>query len=188
VRAAAAGLTHRSQLTAQLGFAWHGCARSLLRRCVAQAVAAGRAGRRPLSALGDHEWQPTGGAQSFGSDDLDDDVADASWPQSEDGVLATFVLQPWWPDPQLGAEARGGTRHELRREAAAAGRPAEWLVRRMRTTLGRATHYGRQRCELVVAGPEGAASVASFLAAVLTEIYLCNFCAYQEILRRIGRG
>eukprot|EP01047_Picozoa_sp_COSAG01_P013007 COSAG01_NODE_601_length_14954_cov_175.954359_8_plen_185_part_00 len=170
-----------------LSLAWHGCARSLWRRCVAQAVAAGRTGRRPLGALADHEGQLAGGAQSFGSDDLDDDVADASWPQSEDGVLATFVLQPWWPDPQLGAEARGGTRHELRREAAA-GRPAEWLVRRVRTTLGRATHYGRQRCELAVAGPEGAASVASFLAAFLTEIYLCNFCSCQEILRRNGRG
>jgi hypothetical protein len=37
-------------------------------------------------------------------------------------------------------------------------------------------------------GGAGAASVASFLAAVLTEIYLCNVCAYQEILRRNGRG
>jgi MFS family permease len=34
----------------------------------------------------------------------------------------------------------------------------------------------------------GAASVASFLAAVLTEIHLCNVCSYQEILRRNGRG
>eukprot|EP01047_Picozoa_sp_COSAG01_P059075 COSAG01_NODE_7046_length_3377_cov_4.561853_3_plen_66_part_00 len=34
----------------------------------------------------------------------------------------------------------------------------------------------------------GAASVASFQAAVLTEIYLCNVCSYQEILRRNGRG
>eukprot|EP01047_Picozoa_sp_COSAG01_P055285 COSAG01_NODE_6138_length_3829_cov_4.557105_3_plen_126_part_00 len=34
----------------------------------------------------------------------------------------------------------------------------------------------------------GAASVASLLAAVLTEIYLCNACSYQEILRRNGRG
>jgi hypothetical protein len=37
---------------------------------------------------------------------------------------------------------------------------------------------------------DGAASVASFLteAAVLTEIYLCNVCSCQEILRRNGRG
>jgi uncharacterized membrane protein YozB (DUF420 family) len=35
---------------------------------------------------------------------------------------------------------------------------------------------------------DGAASVASFLAAVFTEIYLCNVCSYQEILRRNGRG
>jgi hypothetical protein len=34
----------------------------------------------------------------------------------------------------------------------------------------------------------GVASVASFLAAVLTEIYLCNVCACHEILRRSGRG
>jgi hypothetical protein len=34
----------------------------------------------------------------------------------------------------------------------------------------------------------GAASVASFLAAVLAEIYLCNVCSCQEILRRNGRG
>jgi hypothetical protein len=30
--------------------------------------------------------------------------------------------------------------------------------------------------------------VASLLAAVLTEIYLCNVCSCQEILRRNGRG
>jgi hypothetical protein len=34
----------------------------------------------------------------------------------------------------------------------------------------------------------GAAAVASFLAAVLTEIYLCNVCSYQEILRSNKRG
>eukprot|EP01047_Picozoa_sp_COSAG01_P038722 COSAG01_NODE_3158_length_6489_cov_2.264945_2_plen_155_part_00 len=34
----------------------------------------------------------------------------------------------------------------------------------------------------------GAASVASFLAAVLAEIHLCNVCSCQEILRRNGRG
>jgi hypothetical protein len=32
------------------------------------------------------------------------------------------------------------------------------------------------------------AAVASFEAAVLTEIYLCNVCSCQEILRRSGRG
>jgi hypothetical protein len=31
-------------------------------------------------------------------------------------------------------------------------------------------------------------AVASFEAAVLTEIYLCNVCSWQEILRRNGRG
>jgi hypothetical protein len=34
----------------------------------------------------------------------------------------------------------------------------------------------------------GAASVASFLAAVFTEIYLCDVCSCQEVLRRNGRG
>jgi hypothetical protein len=34
----------------------------------------------------------------------------------------------------------------------------------------------------------GAASAASFLAAVLTEIYPCNVFSCQEILRRNGRG
>jgi hypothetical protein len=34
----------------------------------------------------------------------------------------------------------------------------------------------------------GAAAVASFLAAVLTEIHLCDVCSCQEILRRNGRG
>jgi ubiquitin-activating enzyme E1 C len=33
-----------------------------------------------------------------------------------------------------------------------------------------------------------AAAVASCLAAVLTEIYLCGICSCQEILRRNGRG
>jgi hypothetical protein len=37
------------------------------------------------------------------------------------------------------------------------------------------------------AGP-GAAAVASFLVAVLTEIYLYDVCSCQEILRRNGRG
>jgi hypothetical protein len=35
---------------------------------------------------------------------------------------------------------------------------------------------------------DGAASVASFLAAVLAGIYLCSVCSCQEILSRNGRG
>jgi hypothetical protein len=35
---------------------------------------------------------------------------------------------------------------------------------------------------------QGAAAVASVLAAVLTEIYLCDVCCCREILRRNGRG
>ena len=34
----------------------------------------------------------------------------------------------------------------------------------------------------------GAASVVSFVAAVVTEIYLCDVCSCQETLRRHGRG
>eukprot|EP01049_Picozoa_sp_SAG25_P015028 SAG25_NODE_2891_length_1331_cov_0.860390_1_plen_106_part_00 len=34
----------------------------------------------------------------------------------------------------------------------------------------------------------GAVAVASFVAAILTEIYLCNVCSCQEIVRRNGRG
>jgi hypothetical protein len=34
----------------------------------------------------------------------------------------------------------------------------------------------------------GAAAAASVLAAVLTEIYLCNVCSCHAILRRNGRG
>jgi hypothetical protein len=37
-----------------------------------------------------------------------------------------------------------------------------------------------QVCRMATSRP-GAASVASFLAAVLTEIYLCNVCYYQEV-------
>jgi hypothetical protein len=37
-------------------------------------------------------------------------------------------------------------------------------------------------------GGGGAAAVASFLAAVLTEIYLCNVCSCPKLLRRNGRG
>jgi hypothetical protein len=36
--------------------------------------------------------------------------------------------------------------------------------------------------------PGGAASVASFVTAVFTELYLCNVCSCQEITRRNGRG
>jgi hypothetical protein len=41
---------------------------------------------------------------------------------------------------------------------------------------------------LMLLAADGAAAVASFLAAVLAEIYLCNVCSCQEMLRRNGRG
>jgi acyl-CoA synthetase (AMP-forming)/AMP-acid ligase II len=46
----------------------------------------------------------------------------------------------------------------------------------------------RGRWRLLARGGGGAAAVASFLAAVLTEIYLCSVCSCPEILRRNGRG
>jgi hypothetical protein len=42
--------------------------------------------------------------------------------------------------------------------------------------------------EPVLAANLGAAAVASFEAALLTEIYLRSVCSCQEILRRNGRG
>jgi hypothetical protein len=36
--------------------------------------------------------------------------------------------------------------------------------------------------------PRGAAAIASFVAAALTEIYLCGVCSRQEILSRNGRA
>jgi hypothetical protein len=46
------------------------------------------------------------------------------------------------------------------------------------------------RCLVAAANtvPEEAVEGASLLAAVLTEMYLCNVCSYPEILRRNGRG
>jgi D-2-hydroxyacid dehydrogenase (NADP+) len=41
---------------------------------------------------------------------------------------------------------------------------------------------------LLITPHTGAASDASFWAAVLAEIYLCNVCSYQETLRRNERG
>eukprot|EP01047_Picozoa_sp_COSAG01_P053602 COSAG01_NODE_5763_length_4048_cov_1.373259_3_plen_116_part_00 len=43
-------------------------------------------------------------------------------------------------------------------------------------------------CGRTFAPMAGATSVASVWAAVVTEIYLCNVCSCQEILRRNGRG
>jgi hypothetical protein len=47
-----------------------------------------------------------------------------------------------------------------------------------------AVHFVAQDCQML----PGAASVASFLAAVLAEICLCNVCPDQEILRRHGHA
>jgi hypothetical protein len=51
---------------------------------------------------------------------------------------------------------------------------------------GDGAHTGRA-CQPAGAARVGAASVASFEAGVLTEIYICNVCSCQEILRRHGR-
>jgi hypothetical protein len=47
---------------------------------------------------------------------------------------------------------------------------------------------GLRRDSGVLECEDGAASVASFLAAVLAGIYLCSVCSCQEILSRNGRG
>eukprot|EP01047_Picozoa_sp_COSAG01_P038343 COSAG01_NODE_3107_length_6575_cov_3.080296_3_plen_180_part_00 len=83
--------------------------------------------------------------------------------------------------------------------AASAGRLAKWSPARGYEEVGHAPQPGmidsasriyvecqpwRRRGGLL----SGAAAGASFLTAVLTEIYLCNVCSCQEILRRNGRG
>eukprot|EP01047_Picozoa_sp_COSAG01_P070479 COSAG01_NODE_10694_length_2103_cov_2.049955_1_plen_221_part_00 len=50
------------------------------------------------------------------------------------------------------------------------------------------SHRLLPRAARITASAAGAAAVASFLAAVLAEIYLCHVCSCQEILRRNGRG
>jgi hypothetical protein len=65
------------------------------------------------------------------------------------------------------------------------GRPStRHLVRGTRTPTGPWTSSPTTP----TAWGSGAASVASFLTAVFTEIYPCNVCSCQEILRRYGRG
>jgi hypothetical protein len=54
--------------------------------------------------------------------------------------------------------------------------------------VAEATGGRRAREAGCLAAVDGAAAVASILAAVLTEIYLCNVCSCQEMLRRNGRG
>jgi hypothetical protein len=51
-----------------------------------------------------------------------------------------------------------------------------------------ARRFAGSRAREALTPREGAAAVASFQAAVLTEIYLCDVCSCQEILRRHGRG
>jgi hypothetical protein len=52
-----------------------------------------------------------------------------------------------------------------------------------------ATHKAQQqKVAAARASERGAAAVAPFLAAVVTEIYLCSVCSCPEILRRNGRG
>jgi hypothetical protein len=66
-------------------------------------------------------------------------------------------------------------------------RPAIALLeRRLPRRVGQAVfaRAGRQLAALPPWAGRGAAAVASFLAAALTEIYLRNVCSCQEILRR----
>jgi hypothetical protein len=77
----------------------------------------------------------------------------------------------------------------------AAGTPPPRGPRRRWRRCGRSSAAASARTGGVRAQPShtaerrpGAAAVASFLAAVLTEIYLCDVCSCHEILRRNGRG
>jgi hypothetical protein len=56
----------------------------------------------------------------------------------------------------------------------------------MDEAVGEEQEEQENRAELRAAA--GAADGASFSKVVLTEIYLCNVCSCQEILRRNGRG
>jgi hypothetical protein len=96
-----------------------------------------------------------------------------------------WVVQPCPPD---GADDDGVRRPPGARSAGDSDPTSAaqvWLLR----SLGRG-RYGRAslRREFAPGCEGGAASVASFLAAVLAAIYLCNVCSCQEILRRNGRG
>jgi hypothetical protein len=77
----------------------------------------------------------------------------------------------------------GGARGGAAGEPAAAGTGLGRIAAR---GGGGSTHAGGGGGGRAVGS--GAASVAFFLAAVLTEIYLCNVCSCHEILRRDGRG
>jgi hypothetical protein len=86
---------------------------------------------------------------------------------------------------QRGANRHGGT----------AGRsPGVHAIDRARRVAQRRHWHAAQRHALLLGrgGSQhrrhGATSVASLWAAVLTEIYLCDVCSCQEILRRNGRG
>eukprot|EP01049_Picozoa_sp_SAG25_P016642 SAG25_NODE_3915_length_930_cov_1.583634_2_plen_129_part_00 len=69
--------------------------------------------------------------------------------------------------------------------------PPQDLITRVVPMLRSAPHRrhgARHHPERDAPGGLGAASLASFVAAAVTEIYLCNVCFCQEILRRNGRG
>jgi hypothetical protein len=67
---------------------------------------------------------------------------------------------------------------------------AAWRWTRRRWWRGRGVARGASPCccGCWASQRRGAASVASLLAAILTEIYLCNVCSGHEILRRNGLG
>jgi hypothetical protein len=96
-------------------------------------------------------------------------TADAGGPGDGGWSLRTDHMSGRW------GGARGGPCEIVRYSAAAE-------VALAAATL-RLSHLGAEEIRRA-----GAASVAFFLTAVFTEIYLCNVCSCQEILRRNGRG
>jgi hypothetical protein len=115
-------------------------------------------------------------------------------PEQLDMLLRFFAHEPFFESLQLDGLRRlccAGLRlgHVARGQAVCAqgevGDAFYILVRgsvtvvidgRLKRTLGRGSCFG------------AAAAVASILAAVLTEMYLCDVCSCQEILSRSGRG
>jgi hypothetical protein len=137
----------------------------------------------PKGIVYDHRWLM--GGSWFVAQDME--VTAASRTLQRCSYVWSVSLYDLFPATMMGVSAatahsqrskKGGAMALMRGDCAGAGR---WLLhsRRARCSSGR---RGRARTS------SGATSVASFLAAVLTEIYLCNACSCQEILRRNGRG
>eukprot|EP01047_Picozoa_sp_COSAG01_P009755 COSAG01_NODE_404_length_17467_cov_69.758650_8_plen_240_part_00 len=91
------------------------------------------------------------------------------------------------PQPQPGAAAAQGSRPPPRRRTQPR-RVVGVAARRVGSGGGLGSGGGTKGRGRRHPERAGAAAVASFLAAVLTEICLCGICSCQETLRRNGRG